>query len=146
MVMRVDDLASRNNKGSPELIMHCDANFSPGGERSRSGVVLTINGMVIHWASNKQSITAASKCEAEAVACALGMKLGISLRALLEELTGSSPQLVMVNDNKAALIIITTQITSWRNHHYAYRAAWVRDWVHEAGVRLRHQKGDCLSE
>ena len=30
-----------------------DASFAPGGDRSRSGVVIIVEGVVVHWTSNK---------------------------------------------------------------------------------------------
>eukprot|EP00975_Prorocentrum_lima_P059936 12566764-Prorocentrum_lima.AAC.1 len=41
-----------------------DASFAPGGERSRTGVVVKLFGVIVHWASVKQSLTTLSSCEA----------------------------------------------------------------------------------
>eukprot|EP00975_Prorocentrum_lima_P026054 5477639-Prorocentrum_lima.AAC.1 len=48
------------------------AGFAPGGERSRTGVVVNVFGAIVHWASVKQSFTTLSSCEAELVAAVTG--------------------------------------------------------------------------
>eukprot|EP00975_Prorocentrum_lima_P046212 9665303-Prorocentrum_lima.AAC.1 len=51
------------------------ASFAPGGERSRTGVVVKVFGVIVHWASVRQSLTALSSCETELVAAVTGVKL-----------------------------------------------------------------------
>eukprot|EP00975_Prorocentrum_lima_P023749 4997891-Prorocentrum_lima.AAC.1 len=41
-----------------------DASFAPGGERSRTGVVVQVFGVLVHSTSVKQSLTTLSSCEA----------------------------------------------------------------------------------
>eukprot|EP00975_Prorocentrum_lima_P006759 1456023-Prorocentrum_lima.AAC.1 len=41
-----------------------DASLAPGAERSRTGVVVKVFGVIVHWASVKQSLTRLSSCEA----------------------------------------------------------------------------------
>eukprot|EP00975_Prorocentrum_lima_P071006 12935227-Prorocentrum_lima.AAC.1 len=66
--------------------MSANASFAPGGERSRTGVVVKLFGVVVHWGSGRQSLPALSSCEAELVAPATGVKLGLGVRQLLKEL------------------------------------------------------------
>eukprot|EP00975_Prorocentrum_lima_P070636 12933225-Prorocentrum_lima.AAC.1 len=54
-----------------------DAGFAPGGERSRTGVVVKVVAVIVHWASVKQTLTTLSSCEAELVAAVTGVKLGL---------------------------------------------------------------------
>ena len=128
------------------LDAYTDASFAPGGDRSRTGVVLALNGYIIHWTSNKQSIVAVSSCEAELNASVTGLKLAIGMHALVAELTPKAgrPQLRMFGDNQAALLTITTKVTSWRTRHYAMRAAWIRDMVVEEECEVRHVRGTDL--
>ena len=51
-----------------DLLVSTDASHSPGGSVSRTGVVIELNGMVVHWASHRQSMTTLSSCESEIVA------------------------------------------------------------------------------
>ena len=62
--------------------------FAPGGDRSRSGVAISLNGQVAHHASHKQSLTSISSCEAEINAGAMGLKLGLVIRNVVEEASG----------------------------------------------------------
>eukprot|EP00975_Prorocentrum_lima_P054884 11507462-Prorocentrum_lima.AAC.1 len=41
-----------------------DASFAPGGERCRTGVVVKVFGVIVRWASVKQTLTTLSSCEA----------------------------------------------------------------------------------
>eukprot|EP00975_Prorocentrum_lima_P024705 5191446-Prorocentrum_lima.AAC.1 len=41
-----------------------DASFTSGGERSRTGVVVKVYGVIVHWVSVKQTLTTLSSCEA----------------------------------------------------------------------------------
>eukprot|EP00975_Prorocentrum_lima_P071079 12935694-Prorocentrum_lima.AAC.1 len=54
-----------------------DASFAPGGERSRTGVVVKVYGVIVHSASVKHTLTTLSSCEAELVAAVTGVKLGL---------------------------------------------------------------------
>ena len=128
------------------LDAYTDASFAPGGDRSRTGVALALNGYIIHWTSNKQSIVAVSSCEAELNASVTGLKLAIEMHALIAELTPTAgrPQLRMFGDNQAALLTITTKVTSWRIRHYAMRAAWIRDMVAEEECEVQHVRGSVL--
>ena len=85
-----------------------DASYAPGGDRSRSGTVIEVNGCLTHWASNKQSITALSSCEAELNATLTGIKLAIGIKALVEELCNYlQVKLQLRGDNYATLHSIT---------------------------------------
>ena len=54
----------------------------------RGWVVIQVNGIVVHWASHRQSMTMSS-CESEIVAHVTGFKLMIGIRDLIEEATVS---------------------------------------------------------
>eukprot|EP00975_Prorocentrum_lima_P020592 4332187-Prorocentrum_lima.AAC.1 len=49
-----------------------DASSAPGGERSRTGVVVKVVGAIVHWAHVKQTLTTLRSCEAELVAGVTG--------------------------------------------------------------------------
>ena len=107
--------------------MSTDASHSPGGSASRTGVVIEINGIVVHWTSHRQSMVTLSTCESEIIAHVTGFKLMIGIRDLIEEATGYKLNVVLEGDNMAAIHSLTNVVTSWRNMHYAKRAAWLRD-------------------
>ena len=129
------------------VCVSADASFAPGGDRSRSGTVVLVNDSVVHWVSQKQSLVALSSCESELNAAVLGIRVGIGVRNMLEEMLEvdvGDPKMgdpvlcpqedrrrtiptTLKQDNMACITTITTEVTSWRSRHYALRAAWVRD-------------------
>ena len=70
------------------LLVSTDASHSPGGSVSRTGVVIELNGIIVHWVSHRQSMTTLSSCESETIAHATGFKMMVGIRYLLEEATG----------------------------------------------------------
>ena len=63
-----------------------DASFAPGGDRSRTGVVIRVAGAIVHWASNRQSGAVFSAHEAELNGAITGTKVGVSIREMVQEL------------------------------------------------------------
>eukprot|EP00975_Prorocentrum_lima_P063966 12894724-Prorocentrum_lima.AAC.1 len=63
-------------KEDSKLYISTNGSFAPGGARPRT-VVVKLCGVVVHWASVKQSLTALRYCEAELVAAITGVKLGL---------------------------------------------------------------------
>ena len=59
-----------------------DASFAPGGDRSRTGVVIRVAGAIVHWSSNRQSGAVFSVHEAELNGAVTGTKVGVSIRAV----------------------------------------------------------------
>jgi hypothetical protein len=47
-------------------------------------------------------------------------------------------------DNTASIMSIKTEVTSWRNRHYAMKAAWIRDVLNEEVIELNYQPGVTL--
>ena len=127
-----------------ELLVSTDASHSPGGGVSRTGVVIHVNGIVVHWASHRQSMMTLSSCESEIVAHVTGFKLMIGIRDLIEEATKSTMKITLEGDNMAAIHSLTNVVTSWRNMHYAKRAAWLRDEITNSSAILRHRRGTDL--
>ena len=111
---------------------------------SRTGVVIKVNGIMVHWVSHRQSITTLSSCESEIVAHVTGFKLMIGIRDLIEEATKSKMVIVLEGDNLAAIHTLTNVVTSWRNTHYAKRAAWLRDEIIRTRATLQHKRGTEL--
>ena len=126
------------------LNISTDASHSPGGNVSRTGVVVTLNEKVIHWATNRESCTALSSCVSEILAHITGFKLMIGIRDLIEE-TWTDPEVELEGDNLAAIQTLTNEITSWRNRHYSMKATWLRDKIKELDVILRHKYGSILT-
>jgi len=141
-----------NQKNSPSvpklpyhLDIYTDASLAPGGDRSRTGIVIAMNGYIVHWISKRQGLAATSSCEAELNGSFLGLKTGIGLRALVAELVDEGEaEMRMFGDNEAALTTLMTQVTSWRTRHYAIRASWLRDAIVTEECALHHVAGKQL--
>ena len=117
-----------------------------GGAKSRSVVVIMMNGHVVHWTSQKQSMVTLSTCESELLAQMTGMKLGLSIRQLIVELLGSEQHVRMSlkGDNMAAMHSLQNEISSWRTRHYSTFASWIREKIVEFGIELVHVPGKQL--
>ncbi len=111
--------------------------------------------------SQKQSLVALSSCESELNAAVLGIRVGIGVRNMLEEMLEVDvgdpkmgdpvlcPQedrrrtipITLKQGNMACITTTTTEVTSWRSRHYALRAAWVRDVIDKEQVTVKYEKG-----
>ena len=65
--------------GLDSIEIYCDSDH--GGDkhmttRSQSGVIITLNGVPVHWRSSRQPVTATSSAEAEIYALAEAVKCG----------------------------------------------------------------------
>ena len=127
-----------------EMTIATDASHSPGGSKSRTGVVILLNGVPVHWTSTRQSMTALSSCESEVIAHVTGLKLGLAIRDMVEELDMSKCAITMTGDNMAAISTITNEVTSWRTRHYAQRASWIREMCRFEGIQVVHTAGKEL--
>ena len=116
------------------------ASFCPGGDRSRTGIVILWMGSVVHWVCKKQTLATLSSCEAELSASAHGLKMGLGIRSVAEEMIGRV-LLELQGDNMAMLQTMLHEVTSWRSRHYSVRAAWARDTVKDQEVNTQHVPG-----
>ncbi len=82
------------------------------GDRSRTGIVIRWCGCAIHWVCKKQDLTTLSSCEAELGAFAHGIKVGLGIIAVIEELMGPI-SLELQGYNMAMIQTILTTVTSW---------------------------------
>ena len=122
-----------------------DASYAPRGDRSRTGVVIKVLGVIVHWCSNKQSITSVSSCESELSSAVTGIKLGLGIRQVVEEMLETCVPMNLNQDNMACIQTLLNEITSWRSRHYALRAAWVRDMIHQEQIVVSHERGVLIT-
>ena len=92
-------------------------------------------------AVTRQTGTALGVHEAELNSAVTGVKVGISIRNLAEELREDSANLKLDQDNMATLTTILHEVTSWRSRHYALRAAGIRDLVDTGDTTVEHARG-----
>ena len=136
-----NEVLTFDGKGiSTHMTIASDASFCPGGDRSRTGIVILWMGMVVHWMCKKQTLATLSSCEAELSASIHGLKMGLGIRAVAEELIGRV-RIELHGDNMAMIQTILHEVTSWRSRHYAVRAAWARDTIKDQKIELKHVPG-----
>ena len=88
-----------------------DANWAPRGDRSRTGVVIRVMGVIVHGLSHKQSIAAFASHEAELNAAATGVNVGICIRNLTSELRERPPTLKLDQDSKSTIVTMLHEVT-----------------------------------
>ena len=128
----------------PRVTVFTDASFAPGGDRSRSGVVILWKGGIVHWYTKRQPLATLSAPESELGASIPGIKFGIGIKELTDQLVSEKDKeegFDMMGDNTATVITITKEITSWRSRHYAYQAGWARDQVAYQPIHVSHLHG-----
>ena len=115
-----------------------DASFAPGGDRSRTGAVILVSGVIVHWLSQRQTEAAASAHEAELTAAKMGSTVGLTIIRLVTELLNEpqNAELKLDQDNKGTIRSILYDVTSWRTRHYADKAAWLRDVIMAEGIQV----------
>ena len=131
----------------PRVTVFTDASFAPGGDRSRSGVVVMWKGGIVHWYTKRQPLATLSTPESELGATVPGIKFGIGIKDLTDQLVSEQDReegFDMMGDNAATVITITKEITSWRSRHYAYQAGWARDQVAWQPIQVSHLPGTDL--
>ena len=129
---------------APQVLVATDASFAPGGGRSRTGIIVMVNDIIVHWMTGRQDRTALSTCEAELLAHRKGLQVGLNIRDLVREATGQVVQMKMEGDNAGAVRSVKTEVTSWKTRHYAIDASWIRERLQEESVDLQHRPGKSL--
>ena len=128
----------------PTILISTDASFAPGGGKSRTGVVVLLDDMVVHWMTGRQTRTSCSTCEAELLASKTGLQVGLNIRDVVAEATGQKVKVTMEGDNSAAIRTLQSEVTSWRTRHFAIDATWIRDIMKTEDINISHRPGKEL--
>ena len=86
-------------------------------------------------------MTTLSTCESELYAAVLGMRVGVAIRDVLGELVEMEIPMKLQGDNLATVRTLLAEVTSWRSRHFAVRAAWARDLIHQEQIAVEHVAG-----
>ena len=108
--------------------------------------MIKVAGTICHWCSNKQSLETMSTCESEMNAAVTGVKLGMAIRQVVEQLDREASLEYQIptqlsQDNMACVQTFSNEGTSWRTRHYALHAAQIRDMVVEEDIEVQHESG-----
>ena len=107
-------------------------------------MVVFWRGGIAHWYTKRQPLATLNTPESELGATVPGIKFGIGIKQLTDQLVPEESQLEgfdMMGDNTATVTTITKEITSWRTRHYANYAGWSRDQVTHYPIRVSHLPG-----
>ena len=107
-----------------------DADFKRDGDcRSRTGAVIFMAGAPVFWQSRRQSLVATSSTEAKVVALSEICKPLVWMRHLLSELGFTLPPSPINEDNKAAMILVSTISGSSKSRYFMPRFMLTRSLV-----------------
>ena len=111
---------------------HCytDASWSPEGDYSHQAVAIYYDTNLVAWQSQRQSLVALSRAEAELIASVWGNRLALSLYEQLMEMILDKPTYITDCDN-AAVVQLTHQLSAskTRTRHLSMRASWLHHLV-----------------
>ena len=125
------------------LEVFTDAGFAPEASKSQEASVVMWRGQCVHWMSARQPFTAQSTCEAELVATVSGANLGESFVPLARELRPNEPlRCQILNDNMAAIGILSCDSSSWRTRHLKIRANALREKIADFLWEAQHVSGE----
>lgn len=112
---------------------------SPYNGRSTSGYCSFVWGNLVTWRSKKQLVVARSTAETEFRALALGIRVGIWLHRLLEELKiGTSESIRIMCDNKSAIAIAKNPIIHYHTKHGEIDRHFIYEKVENKTISLTH--------
>ena len=99
------------------------------GRKSRTGGLVTFNGIPVEWISTQQATVALSSMESEFMASSAVASTTILYRQILEELGLEQSTTVILGDNTSCISLTRNAQTSKRAKHIDLRYYFIRDLV-----------------
>ena len=122
------------------LIGYLDADY--GGDlqdrKSTSGMVFTLFGGLISWASTKQKTVAIATVVAEYIALTPVIKEALWLKQLFEEILIPMGLIEVKTDAQGALDLATNARFSQKTKHIDIRHHFIRDHINTKEIDLKH--------
>ena len=113
-----------------------------GPRQSRSGILITVNGMPVYWSSKRQGVIALSSAEAEMYAGGEAIKWLKHIIYLLEEIGIHTERPCQVySDSKALIEFASSGGQRTRMKHIDLRMGWIQDMTDENELVLKYVKG-----
>jgi hypothetical protein len=117
-------IAGSSDLGTAKVEIYSDANWAEDKDtrKSRSGMVVMINGTPVIWHSRVQPIIAMSTCESELIALCECIKEALWLRNFLSELNISTDgPIPLFVDNQSAIALAKDPVSNNRSKHIDLR-------------------------
>ena len=133
-------LQSRENA----LEVYADASYSPGSDRSQTGLVLVWNQMPISWLSMRQPCASLSTAESELQSSIDGITLAEGFLPLIQELEQDKVNTFLYNDNQGAVTVMSIPQGSWRIRHLRLKAAWFFEQLESSKYAVFHLPGKYI--
>ena len=122
------------------LTGYSDADY--GGDlqdrKSTSGMVFTLFGGAISWASTKQKTVATATVEAEYIALTPAVKEALWLKQLFEEISIPMGPIELKTDAQGALDLATNARFSQKTKYIDIRHHFIRDHINTKDIELKH--------
>ena len=118
-----------------------DASFAPSSAKSQTGLVATLSGHVIAWASHRQSVTSQSSAESELYATSDAVLLLQTLEPLIQELHANPIRKLVYNDNVGCISLYSAPNGAWRTRHLRLKARGGRELLESGFFEIRHLAG-----
>ena len=125
-----------------DVTTYTDSSYAPEGGRSHSGVVVTWMGGPLSWRPTRTPYVCLSTAASELTAAIEGLKMTMSLGAVLQEITRTDPLIHLAIDNQSTIAIAKPNgSTSWRTRHLRVRSAFIREQIENKKVIVKYVKG-----
>ena len=108
-----------------------------GPRQSRSGILITMNGMPVNWSSKRQQIIALASAESEMYAGSEATKWVKHMAYILDELRVKvETPLQLFTDSSALKQLINTDARKTKMKHVDLRAGWMEEMINKEEIKL----------
>jgi len=129
--------------GAEELVVkgYVDASFDtdPDDSKSQTGYVYILNGGAVSWCSCKQSVVAASTCEAEYIAASEAAQEGVWMKEFITDLgviPNASGPMTLFCDNTGAIAIAKEPRFHKKTKHIKRRFNSIRHYIQDGDIDM----------
>ena len=131
------DLGLTIKKGSPEIEVYVDASYAMEYDRrSRTGLIILINGCPVIWESTKQKAMTLSSAEAEYVALASALRQTMWLKSIMKQLFDMEKRITIYIDNLPAKLVAENLDGSKLTKHIDIKYHYVKEIVNNPDNKI----------
>ena len=124
-----------------KIVVFTDASFSPFGDHSISGILVTYLGRAVVWKAKKQTLISLSTAEAELISACEGVVLAQSTEAMLQDVVPITASKLPYVDNLAA-IALSEGAGSQRTRHLRVRSNFMKEMIINGELTVEHVPGE----